>query len=66
MTALLKLIFGGENGRLEFNRRAHRERRECRRQGFIQIQNLYISSVNSAFSAVNLRCDKVKLGNNRE
>ena len=61
MNNLLKLISGGENEGLEFNRRANRERRECRRQGFIQILNLYISSVNSAFSVVNLRCDKVKI-----
>ena len=59
MNKLLKLISGGENESFEFNRRAHRERRECRRQGFIQISNLYIPSANSAFSAVNLSLEIV-------
>ena len=59
MNNLLKLIYREENESLEFNRRAHRERRECRKQGFIQILNLYISSANSAFSAVNLSLEIV-------
>jgi hypothetical protein len=59
MTDLLKLISGEENESSEFNRKVHRERRECRKQGFIQILNLYISSVNSAFSAVNLSLEIV-------
>ena len=59
MNNLLKLIDMGKNEGLEFNRRAHRERRECRRQRFIQIQNLYIPSANSAFSAANLSLEIV-------
>ena len=59
MNNLLKLISGGETESSEFNRSAHRERRERRRQGFIQIINLYLSSANSAFSTVNLSLEIV-------
>jgi hypothetical protein len=61
MNNLLKLIDRGETESSEFNRRVHRERRECREPGFIQILNLYlcIPSANSAFSAVNLSLEIV-------